>query len=124
MVSVGEGFEVWIIGSFLFPGSDDCLNEEDEEDSRNGQVPVIDRCNFDRAQRKHFLDLAFQYQFPVDCVVIHLKLEECLRRCRQRKGHKTLAQEQANRVIQRMAGDWEMVGMNEGFRSVRFVTND
>ena len=35
MVSVGEGFEVWIIGNFLFPGSDDCANEEDEEDSRD-----------------------------------------------------------------------------------------
>jgi predicted kinase len=34
------------------------------------QNVIVDRCNFDRDQRRTWIDLANHYQIPVDCIVL------------------------------------------------------
>lgn len=34
------------------------------------QSVIVDRCNFDRDQRKTWIELAQHYKVPVDCIVL------------------------------------------------------
>lgn len=36
----------------------------------NRQSVVVDRCNFDRAQRSTWIEIAQYYKIPIDCVVL------------------------------------------------------
>jgi len=106
----------------------------------NGQCPVIDRCNFDPHQRAHFVNIVEEHNknnnknndtaVLVDCVVLTsdqlVSVEECVRRCQQRKKHETLSSHEARGVVTNMAR--QMIpplvkGNREGIRSVRCVVN-
>jgi predicted kinase len=48
---------------------------------------IIDRTNFDAAQRVSFLKLAAQRGTPVHCVVLHLDVSVCVKRATDRSNH-------------------------------------
>ncbi|KAI8061876.1 AAA domain-containing protein [Gilbertella persicaria] len=50
---------------------------------------VVDRCNFDRAQRKTWIDIARHYNIPIDCIVLTADKQECGSRIQTRQDHPT-----------------------------------
>ncbi|GAA5798272.1 hypothetical protein HPULCUR_003672 [Helicostylum pulchrum] len=53
------------------------------------QSVVVDRCNFDKEQRKTWIELAQHYKIPVDCIVLTTNQEECYQRIKVRTEHPT-----------------------------------
>eukprot|EP00591_Stephanopyxis_turris_P011017 CAMPEP_0195515364 /NCGR_PEP_ID=MMETSP0794_2-20130614/6453_1 /TAXON_ID=515487 /ORGANISM="Stephanopyxis turris, Strain CCMP 815" /LENGTH=257 /DNA_ID=CAMNT_0040643767 /DNA_START=81 /DNA_END=854 /DNA_ORIENTATION=- len=67
---------------------------------QKGMCPVIDRCNFDQKQRKHFLDIAKEAgDVPVDCVIFTYSKETCIERCERRVGHETIPPSEARKIV-------------------------
>lgn len=45
------------------------------------QSVIVDRCNFDREQRKTWIDLAQHYKVPIDCIVLTANQKVCKISC-------------------------------------------
>jgi predicted kinase len=92
---------------------------------REGRCPVIDRCNFDLTQRKHFLSIAREYKAPVDCIVFQFDRKLCVRRCQSRQNHETVAPHIAQEVVSRMINQFSPPLPNrndfENFRNLQTV---
>ena len=67
-----------------------------------GKCPIIDRCNFDPKQRRHFLDIANSFKVKVDCVVFQFPMDLCIQRCQERRNHETVTAQNATGVVQQM----------------------
>ena len=90
-----------------------------------GQIPIIDRCNFDPSQRLHFLSIAKEFGVPVDCIEFSYSMQVCLTRCRERVGHETITKANAPMVLRRIFKDFvppQANSLEELFRSHRTVT--
>jgi predicted kinase len=90
-----------------------------------GKVPIVDRCNFDAKQRRHFIDLAKELGgCAVHCVVlVHVDRAQCLYRCQQRRGHPTLPPNEAAKVIGFVKKDWRLPTEKEGIDRI-WIVND
>jgi serine/threonine protein phosphatase 1 len=62
---------------------------------------VIDRTNALRHQRKHYLDLGKQDGYLTRIIWLNLDRDECIRRCRERRGHPSLQPEKAEKAVHR-----------------------
>ncbi|CAB9530758.1 polynucleotide kinase 3'-phosphatase [Seminavis robusta] len=96
----------------------------------NRQVAVIDRCNFDPKQRSSFVNIAAEFGVPVDCVVLSLDslvtVDDCIRRCQQRRNHPGLSAQDAKGVVLQMAKQMSPPPKNnntEGIRKVVHITD-
>eukprot|EP00544_Gedaniella_sp_CCMP2646_P001987 CAMPEP_0202504584 /NCGR_PEP_ID=MMETSP1361-20130828/44934_1 /ASSEMBLY_ACC=CAM_ASM_000849 /TAXON_ID=210615 /ORGANISM="Staurosira complex sp., Strain CCMP2646" /LENGTH=283 /DNA_ID=CAMNT_0049138119 /DNA_START=17 /DNA_END=868 /DNA_ORIENTATION=+ len=87
-----------------------------------GKVAIIDRCNFDSSQRRYFIDIAREYQVPVDCISLELPKEECVRRCEFRENHETIERGQERQVVNKMMSMFEAPVRHEGFRRVERIS--
>ena len=68
------------------------------------KIPIIDRCNFDDLQRKHFLDIAVECgNIQIHCVIFRYSREVCIERCRKRVQHETIKKGQEAAVVTRLA---------------------
>lgn len=83
-----------------------------------GKCPIIDRCNFDPSQRRYFIDIAREFQVPVDCISLELPREECVRRCEVRQNHETIERGLERQVVNKMMSMFEAPSRQEGFRRV------
>lgn len=75
--------------------------------------PIIDRCNFDPAQRHTWIELAHSYGVPIDCIVLEVSLPECIRRCQSRTNHETIKPEQAATVVPSVFRQWVPPGRRQ-----------
>jgi predicted kinase len=94
---------------------------------QDGKCPIIDRCNFDPTQRKHFLNIALSFKVPVDCVVFQYDMSLCIRRCQARRNHETITPQIAVEVVQRMVRQFSppLPGRinAETFRNLKTISN-
>jgi predicted kinase len=94
---------------------------------QDGKCPIIDRCNFDPAQRKHFLDIAKSFSIPVDCIVLQFDMDLCIRRCRARPNHETITAQNAVEVVGRMVRQFSPPLPNrinaETFRNIKTLSS-
>ena len=68
------------------------------------KTPIIDRCNFNDAQRQHFLDIAADCgNIQTHCVIFNYSRKACIERCRNRSNHETIRKGQEAAVVTRMA---------------------
>lgn len=116
-----------IINQDLLKTRKKCIDAVRRTLSEN-KVPIIDRCNFNVEQRKHFVDMARnEFQVPVDCVVFSYSKDVCIRRCENRRGHQTMSQGKARMVVSMMMSRFSPPLQNgadgETFRTLRNVTN-
>jgi predicted kinase len=95
-----------------------------------GKCPVIDRCNFDADQREKFIKIAHELEVPVDCIVFEMEtlvtVDECIKRCRERRGHPTIQPGEAKGVVIGMAKQMKtpkLIGNKEGIRIVDYITS-
>jgi len=90
---------------------------------------VIDRCNFNVAQRAPWVQLAI-HEFGLQshelcCVWLDVPAEECNRRVLTRLGHNSLPPRASSlEVIRRFADFWQQPDAKEGFGSVRRLASD
>jgi atypical dual specificity phosphatase len=95
---------------------------------RDGKCPVIDRCNFNPMQRKHFLEIAQECNnIPVECIVFSYPMEVCIQRCESRgSAHETIGPGEARSVVERLIREFYPPLPNrvntEEFRKLRNVT--
>ena len=92
-----------------------------------GLCVVLDRCNFDSQQRKVWYSLAAQFSYPIDCIILNVPIEQCIRRCQQRTGHETIPSEDASRVVNIVNAQWRTPNRSEtqevGVRHYRVIHN-
>ncbi|CAO3636162.1 unnamed protein product [Mucor hiemalis] len=50
---------------------------------------IVNRCNFDRDQRRTWINLAQHYKIPIDCIVLTANQQECGDRIKVREDHPT-----------------------------------
>jgi predicted kinase len=97
--------------------------------SSRGVCPIIDRCNFDYAQRSTWYAIAEQFHLKVDVIVLDVPEEECIRRCSNRVGHETLhTAGQAKGVIKQLMKQFrhppEKSKELRRYRSLTFLRTD
>eukprot|EP01047_Picozoa_sp_COSAG01_P045549 COSAG01_NODE_4207_length_5240_cov_6.615325_1_plen_512_part_00 len=86
---------------------------------RAGRSVVIDRCNFDHAQRAHWVKLAAQHRAVAVALFLHVPAAVCKRRVMARVGHPTLGPSaQSLRVIDRFGQMLVPPVESEGFAFV------
>lgn len=90
-----------------------------------GRDIVIDRCNFDEKQRKHWVDYGKANGAEIGVIVFGTSLEECKKRVRDRTDHKTLHNGVNNdSVVIRMSRDFVFPKEEEGFGFCRIIRTD
>ena len=78
-----------------------------------GKCVIVDRCNFDLDQRLVWYELAKDFEYPVDCVVLMPPISLCIRRCQERTHHETIAPADAARVVTMMQRQWQIPNQQE-----------
>jgi predicted kinase len=99
-----------------------CINKT-KRILKDGRSPIVDRCNFDPQQRRHFIELAAG-TIPIDCVVFDIDPKICLNRCRNRRDHPTLPPSKASFVIKSVGEEWKLPTPREGLRSITYIKNN
>ena len=79
----------------------------------------VDRCNFDRGQRKHWIDLAHKYAIPsheICAIVLDVPLETAIDRVQQRRNHPTLKPgKESIGIVRKFQYLLKMPSLREGF---------
>lgn len=60
---------------------------------------ILDRCNFDVAQRATWFDLCKKRNIPIYGLVLQVPKQLCIQRCQGRGAHETIAPKDAARVV-------------------------
>ena len=86
----------------------------------SGENIVVDRMNFDKAQRARYLADAKIHGYETEIHVLHESKATCFERCFTRQGHKTVkTAEDANNALDLFFRNYERVEDNEADRVVR-----
>ena len=84
-----------------------------------GNNVIVDRCNFDVAQRAHWIKIAKRRGIAPIAIFLDTPNEECKRRVLQRVGHPTLGPtQQSMAVVERFLALLELPTLVEGFEQV------
>eukprot|EP00658_Telonema_sp_P-2_P063733 TRINITY_DN5250_c0_g1_i5.p1 TRINITY_DN5250_c0_g1~~TRINITY_DN5250_c0_g1_i5.p1 ORF type:complete len:278 (+),score=61.25 TRINITY_DN5250_c0_g1_i5:117-950(+) len=90
---------------------------------RTGCHVIIDRCNFDRTQRGHWLKLSKKQPGCANlAIVLHVPADTCVERVMDRTGHETLRPgKQVPGIVQGMANRFAVPVEHEGYEQVYHV---
>ena len=90
-----------------------------------GKCPIIDRCNFDEAQRQTWFKLAKTHNVPVDGLVFQVPVTLCISRCQQRQNHETVKPESAKKVVFTVKNQLKLPDRSElsNYRSLLTLSN-
>ncbi|KAG9292839.1 hypothetical protein G9A89_016201 [Geosiphon pyriformis] len=89
---------------------------------RQNKNVIIDRCNFDEAQRKTWVQIAWNYNVPVDVIIMDTSYEECAARINVRQNHPTDVQGIEGIKILEKFKDWmKEPRIEEGFERITKV---
>lgn len=79
-----------------------------------GRNIVIDRLNFNKEQRKRYLQVARDAGYKTKIIVLHENRETCFKRCMDRKGHPTITtEEHANSALNMFFKRYERPSLDE-----------
>jgi predicted kinase len=101
-----------------------------ERDARKallaGHDVVIDRCNFDAAQRAPWIELAQQRHCSIGVILFKIPLAVCVSRVQARRDHPTLPANspQSAGVVKRMHAQFRAPTQGEGLDYCRVVDKD
>lgn len=93
----------------------------------SGRDVVIDRCNFDRSQRRHWVDIVYEQGIFVGCVLFATPFAICLQRVNAREDHETLNASDPMRnegVLKDMANNVQLPKADEGIDFCRVIRNE
>lgn len=103
------------------------LKKKLQNDGNNGGGIVIDRCNQNAKQRKHWIDLAKEYpscRCFIEGIYFDVSPEVCFERCMRRRNHPTLQLSMVPSVTKRMHEEFVPPRIGEGFDKLTTVRND
>ncbi|KAL6764605.1 AAA domain-containing protein, partial [Haematococcus lacustris] len=110
----------WVVVNQDVLGSRRSCEAAFDEALQAGRNVVVDRCNFDAAQRSTWVRLSLQYSSPFNsqavpgvlliALELDLPLALCIQRVEQRRGHPTLSPSRARGVVGSMASQWQVGG--------------
>jgi predicted kinase len=89
-----------------------------------GKCPIIDRCNHNAKQRRHWIVLAREFECSVTCICLCVPESECLARCKERSSHPTLTPSEAARVIRTMKSEKKEPTNSEGIAKLLIASDD
>jgi predicted kinase len=97
-----------------------------------GKCPIIDRCNFDWSQRQKWTTMANNHALntvtvPVDCILLQIPVEDCIRRCEKRSNHETIRPQEARDIVCKVHRQYAPPRGNEEpnlYRSLSRVRDD
>lgn len=85
---------------------------------------VLDRCNINKKQRSPWLNLAYQYNYNVECVYLHVDKETATKRIKNRKDHETINQNASHvEIVDGFLDSFEMPELFEGFNKITLIKN-
>lgn len=88
------------------------------------QNVIVDRCNFDRSQRKTWIDIAQHYKVPIDCIVLTANQQDCSDRILTREQHPTgVHGNNGVHILRRFVRDYHppTLDFNEGFSRILYL---
>ncbi|KAI7906130.1 AAA domain-containing protein [Cokeromyces recurvatus] len=88
------------------------------------QNVIIDRCNFDREQRKTWIEIAQHYKVPIDCIVLTADQTECGNRILVRENHPTgVSGNEGIHVLRRFVKNYHPPTLDggEGFSRILYL---
>lgn len=92
-----------------------------------GASVVIDRVNFNRNQRRDFINIARRFNAEVYCVYLVVPIDIALERISNRKDHETIKEdmplEKKKEIIDQFNGMWQNPSIDEGFESILILRN-
>jgi len=86
---------------------------------------ILDRCNYDPAQRATWFDLAKKRKIPVHGIALQVPKQLCIQRCQGREAHETIAPKDAAKVVNIVSRCYRLPSKEEQgqFRSYRTIQN-
>ncbi|KAL3942371.1 MAG: hypothetical protein SGBAC_003437 [Bacillariaceae sp.] len=101
-----------------------CLKAANQALDENKCI-ILDRCNFDAAQRSTWLDLAKKRRIPVYGLALQVPKPLCIQRCQGRGAHETIAAKDAAKVVNIVARGFQLPSKAEQgmFGSYRTLLN-
>ncbi|CAG8482119.1 14803_t:CDS:2 [Acaulospora morrowiae] len=73
---------------------------------KEGKNVIVDRVNFDKNQRKTWIEIAWKFDVPVDAIIMDTSMEECSTRINMRENHPTEVQGQKGIEILGKFREW------------------
>lgn len=101
-----------------------CVKAANEALDENRCV-ILDRCNFDAAQRATWFDLCKKRKIAIHGIALQVPKQLCIQRCQGRGAHETVAPEDAVRVVNLVAKGFQLPSPQEKeqFQSYRLIVN-
>lgn len=82
---------------------------------------IVDRMNFNKAQREIFISGAQGFGYSVEVVVFHESYNTCLQRCLERKGHETIFSiKDASNALDFFFKNYERPNLDEGIEHIHW----
>lgn len=97
-------------------GRRECEKMMESLSKRSGHTVILDRCNLSKEERREWLDMARHKR--VWAITFTAPIEECKWRIIRRVGHPTIKKGSGERIIDAMAGNFDMPDLNEGFDKI------
>ncbi len=86
---------------------------------QQGRSVIIDRTNFDKQQRSHWLRIAGNHRAAATALYLDVDIDTCKARVMSRSGHPTLKPSPLSlEIVDRFLSDLETPTEDEGFRRV------
>ncbi|CAI2175374.1 11285_t:CDS:10 [Funneliformis geosporum] len=83
---------------------------------------IVDRCNFDKRQRKTWVDLAIQFNLTIDAIIMDTPYEICEKRILSRENHPTNVQGRKGlEILENFKQIYKSPDYNEGFERILIV---
>lgn len=121
--------EAVVINQDILGSRQNCIKECKYYMENKAEHIIIDRTNISKKQRKYWTDLAKQYGITdINCIVFKSSQEECIKRIKSRKDHKTITSETSldkiTSIVLQFFHDYEEPTFQEGFSSISILHID
>ncbi|CAG8495757.1 7586_t:CDS:2 [Diversispora eburnea] len=86
---------------------------------KEGKNVIVDRVNFDKNQRKTWIEIAWNFDVPVDAIIMDTSMEECSARINARINHPTEVQgKKGIEILNRFRGWMKLPEHREGIEKI------
>lgn len=84
-----------------------------------GKNVIVDRCNFDKDQRKTWINIAHHYRLSIDAIILDTPFEICEKRILNREDHPTQVHgSQGLNILETFKQMYKLPNYNEGFERI------
>src|SRR2546423_13590160 len=84
-----------------------------------GKNVIVDRCNFDKEQRKTWINLAHHFKLPIDAIILDTPYEICENRILKREEHPTRVYgKNGLGILENFKRMFKLPNYNEGFERI------